>query len=1205
MSTPAEIIAARVNGLIRSEDNGLDSNDVYISISDSPESEGFDETQTSLNTSTPSISDENVFPVLGGAKKSGVAFQKGVPSWGMSMKSPSPPNMLPRGPQSRDINLKSSVIQEAFSLSVEDQLNVARPEFIKILTQVKAATLTNIECTTSQHTKMRTFLITGKPEDVRKAKRTILKRLTKPVKIKFSFPAKLRSKVIGSQGKTIKKIVQESGVKIDIDQVEEENSADENDFFLHTVDVTVEGDVEGCKRAKAEILHIVAEESKNLTTQLSVDEFLKPFVAYALTPVVQKYSDVDFVIPDIHSLSSVIRFSGEKESVISAKNDVKNILDALRSRIFTVEVPIPRVKHQFLPIEPIYEKHNVLIKLPEDEGNIVRFLGERDVIPLAQEDARKETSQYRVEVLDMGKAHKGNLSHVRALATLLRKKGVFDEIAKEADVIIQSPDEEYFRNLDNKSIPIEIVVKGLENDNVKQVKKSIVSLVNSITPESTRVIDDIDEFLTNRIESSISQLAKENQVEFALIGNQLTLFPVKLEEESEDFDFDNDNAENGAFEEIDRALDNLRELSKSLKTISLDVPAEEHEFVSGPNGTTLKSIYSSIEPHSAHIVFGAGVEGPSEDKILIKGFEKSAAELEKAVFEVINDAKTYAGKDYEVSIDVPLSTLSRLIGKNGSNLSSLRQDFGVKIDVEQGHNDSEDGDDAAIVIISGVRRNVEECKNFILEQVKRWVDEKTVKMKIESKYHRRMIGPNGIYINRLQDKYNVRIKFPPLEGSNAKEEVIIKGSSKNVLKAEEELKELYKFEKENGFKEMIEVPVVAISRVIGKSGETIRDLADECGVEYHFSRDDDKEKNLGYTTLELTGSKSAIKEARSKIESIIEEAVNFVVMTIQVDPKYHKDLIGPNGSVMKRIISESGGDDVPRSRYFKLLTIPNAGSGSDVVTSQGDKEIVEKIIKRVQDLVSKKIDSKVFELELPKEKHRLIVGPYGTVRHALQDEFDVMVEVPRPNDPSTIIKLTGLPENVEQLKTKIAEITKDDWNISIDIPERYHPLVSERGAIFKNLAKEFDVEVRHGNLTRRAAMLSSKAVPSPSESAFPEGNEKSKFTIVSYDEDHEGDAVIPWRLKGSTENVEKAAKVIQKRLLNAENADSVGWFYSLNPSSFFKVVGSQGVKINKIRDDTDTFITVPRSNDKNPNFIYLVGAEANLNAAKEAIEALL
>lgn len=100
----------------------------------------------------------------------------------------------------------------------------------------------------------------------------------------------------------------------------------------------------------------------------------------------------------------------------------------------------------------------------------------------------------------------------------------------------------------------------------------------------------------------------------------------------------------------------------------------------------------------------------------------------------------------------------------------------------------------------------------------------------------------------------------------------------------------------------------------------------------------------------------------------------------------------------------------------------------------------------------------------------------------------------------------------------------------------------------------------------------------------------------------ESDVVIPWRLKGDEEGAKKAAKLIEERLANAKAATSVGWFYSKNPSTFSKIVGPQGSKINQIRKKSSTFITVPRSNDKNPNFVYLIGSAENLEVASKEIE---
>ena len=52
--------------------------------------------------------------------------------------------------------------------------------------------------------------------------------MTKPVKISFNIPAKLRSRVIGQGGKTLKPIIQANEVKIEIgDQVEGEDTGDD------------------------------------------------------------------------------------------------------------------------------------------------------------------------------------------------------------------------------------------------------------------------------------------------------------------------------------------------------------------------------------------------------------------------------------------------------------------------------------------------------------------------------------------------------------------------------------------------------------------------------------------------------------------------------------------------------------------------------------------------------------------------------------------------------------------------------------------------------------------------------------------------------------------------------------------------------------------------------------------------------------------
>ncbi|KAI5968327.1 SCP160 [Candida margitis] len=1207
MPTPAEIIAARLN---HSEDVEQEPEPVF---GQEPKS----------RSTTPSISDESAFPALGSKASSNVQ-QSGASSWGPKMKAPptktaTSASGFPKTAKSGNgfaVKPKTSTIQEAFSLDVEDQLNVARAEFIKILTYVMQETKTSVECTTSQHTKKRTFLISGKPDDVKIAKRLVVKKLTKPVQIKFNVPAKLRSRIIGQGGKTLKPIIQANEVKIEIgDKEESHDSSDagqeeDDDLFATTVVITIDGDVEGAKAAKNEILTIVKEETKNLTVKVPLDEKVKPFAETELQKVVDQYDALDFSIPTFKSASNNIVIHGERELVLEARSDVRAALEKLSQKIVTEEVPIPKTKYQFLPIDEVLSKCNVLIQLPKEGETNVKFAGEKKNIKLAQEEARKVTSQYKVEVLDMSKAHKGNLRHVSAVAAYLNKIGAFKTIADANDVVINTPSIKELNNESSTSIPIQIVSKG-GDEHIKAAKKSIVSQVNKITPDQTKVIDDIESFLLNKVDGTIRDIAKKENVEYIILHNTITLFKSEdQQEEAEDFD-DFGTSGGDSFDKVNSTLDTLRELAANLSSATLEVASKDQDdVVSGPKGVTLKSILSSIETDSVSVKLHSNGSSPSENEIYIHGIKSSVAAVKKEIESVLADAKEYPN-GFIGEVRVPSQTVSRLVGKNGTFLNSLRDEFGVKIDVQE-QDAKKDESDKSDVTIKGVKKNVEAAKAKISALAKKWADETLVRVRIENQYHRRMIGAQGVFINRLQDKYNVKIRFPAADTTSpspfadapkSKDEVTIKGPSKGVAKAEEELQELYQFEKENGFKKQLQIPSKAVARVIGKSGETINDIADGTGVEYTFKRDN--EESSGIVELELTGSKSALKEASTKVQEIVDEVENFVVRTIKVDPKYHRDLVGPSGSVMKQIISTAGGDDLPRSKYHRLLAIPNEGSGSDEVVSQGDKAIVDKIISAIEAIVKEKEASVVEEIDLPKDKHRLIIGPSGSIRHSLQSEFGVTIEIPRPNNESTIVKVSGLPEKVAAAKEKIEALTKDDWKVSIDILGKYHPLVSEHGAVFKKLKSDYKVEVSHGNFTRQASKLSSSSIPVPPESAYPDNDEDFKFTTEKFAADSGDDVVIPWRLKGEEKNVEKAAEFINKKLELAESADSQGWLYASKPAVFSKIIGPQGSKINQLRAKTNTFITIPKASDKFSKFVYLVGAEDNLNKAYEEIKKLV
>lgn len=1150
MATPAEIIAARVNGTYVDEPQPVAAAEVVV------------------EKAAPKLLDENAFPTLGGKKSASVA----TPSWGPGVKVSSPAKVS--APVSNGHKFKSSTIQDAFSLDADDQLNVARPDFIKILTSIKNDTNTNIECTTSQHTKKRTFLITGKPEQVKHAKRLVIKKLTKPVKISVAIPAKIRSRVIGQQGRVIKPIIQANEVRIDVEQPKEDVEGSD-DPFENSVQVVIEGDVEGCRNAKHQILAIVREETKNWLVGVPLSDAIKPFAKAAVDPIVSEYSDLVIDVPTYKTSGSRISIVGETQRVLEAKTKILAALNFAESTLSAEEVPIPKIKHQFLPIDEVLEQYNVLIEIGDSN---VKFIGPSHALAAAKEAARQTTSQYKVEVIEMSKAHKGNLPHVRAVAALLTKNGTFDEISSAHSLSINTP-----ASLLSDLIPIELVDQANDPEKIKSAKKAIVAKVNQITPAQTHVIDDINPFLLKRVPAAISTVATDNAVEWVIVGDRITLF--KAPQESDDFD-DADDSE--AFGAVNQSLASLRALAGDLESVSIPLEGQK-DVILGPRGTTLAIIKQSVDANSVTVEV-------SDDEVSINGIKGDVATIKKQVTNALALAKEGNFLKQSSEFEIPASVVGRIIGKGGNGLDALSSKYGVSIHVEGG--DKTEASSVAQVRVDGPKLNVDAAATALAQQSKKLADETTVVVKIEQRFHRRMIGAGGVYINRLRDKYSVKINFPAASGVSSplgakNDEVVVKGPSKGVTKAVDELKELYQFEKDSGFKQSLQIPQKAISRVIGKGGETIRDIADGAGVEYHIAKEANEE---GVIELELTGSKTALKDAVKRVTDIVDEAENFVSVSVKVDPKYHRDLVGPNGSVMRDIISKAGGENVSRSKYNILLQIPDAGSGNDEVTSKGDKRIVDKIIAQVKELVALKEAAVTENFELPKEKHRLIIGPGGLVRRELEEQFGITINVPRSSDESTQIKLVGLPEKLEALKEKLADLTKDDWNEVVEVPLHLHALVSERGAIFKDLKRRFSVDVVHGNLSRKASQVSSASLPAPPADA-------TGFTTADFD--HASEKVIPWKFKGSPENTAKAAKLVEERLTLATSATTVGWYHSEDGSALRKLVGPQGKTIKDIRTKTNTFISVPRSDEPNGNYVYVVGGADEVQAAAAQIKARL
>lgn len=168
---------------------------------------------------------------------------------------------------------------------------------------------------------------------------------------------------------------------------------------------------------------------------------------------------------------------------------------------------------------------------------------------------------------------------------------------------------------------------------------------------------------------------------------------------------------------------------------------------------------------------------------------------------------------YATEFTIPAAYSAHVIGKAGGNINKLKEELGVKIDISDVGSSAGNDDFKSVskknksqakvnVVIQGIQTNVEAAKERIQSLVNSLADQITLTLNVPREFHRHLIGPNGRYVRKLEDKYNVYIKFPKSaggseqNGSSSSDSITVRGRKKDASSAKEELLELYEYEKE-------------------------------------------------------------------------------------------------------------------------------------------------------------------------------------------------------------------------------------------------------------------------------------------------------------------------------------------------------------------------------------------------------------------------
>ena len=204
--------------------------------------------------------------------------------------------------------------------------------------------------------------------------------------------------------------------------------------------------------------------------------------------------------------------------------------------------------------------------------------------------------------------------------------------------------------------------------------------------------------------------------------------------------------------------------------------------------------------------------------------------------------------------------------------------------------------------------------------IKTKADETSEALKIPNQYHSSLIGQNGKYVIRLEEKYGVKITFPRENAENGEgktrenlkaDEVLIKGGKKGVAGAKSELLEALEFEKESNNVVKFTVPAKSVPRILGRGGANINEIKDETGAQIDVDRSSE-DTNVAHITCR--GTKKAIAAAKNAITAIVDQVGQEVTVTLNIERRFHRTIIGAGGQGLRDIVSRVGGPTDPKQQ---------------------------------------------------------------------------------------------------------------------------------------------------------------------------------------------------------------------------------------------------------------------------------------------------
>ncbi|KAI5467756.1 putative RNA binding effector protein Scp160 [Mariannaea sp. PMI_226] len=454
----------------------------------------------------------------------------------------------------------------------------------------------------------------------------------------------------------------------------------------------------------------------------------------------------------------------------------------------------------------------------------------------------------------------------------------------------------------------------------------------------------------------------------------------------------------------------------------------------------------------------------------------------------------------------------------------------------------------------------------------------TVTLDVPLKFHERLRR----YIKKEQESRSA--DQIPIRVTKAGTTVTLRGPTSAVnslhAKATAFVEQEKEDEKERGFTLTFDFPQKFANHLIGKGGSNIRELRDRFDVEIQ----------VGDGKVELKGPKAKAETARSHIQSLARTLADETTHVLKIDPKYHRELIGSQGSQINRL----------QTRYKVLIFFPRSAknvaddqSNADAASEAGKprrQQPADEVVIRGPKKGADEARDELFSLYKYLEEHSAtgtisvqqkqvgsLIGQGGAALDELRQATGCKIDVPADRDtPVVEILLKGTASQVAKAKKILEEkraVFDDTVLQTIEVDKKHHKsLIGASGANLR------DIVVKAGGSDDRRELA--RTIQFPKQEA--DGN-----TI---------------KIEGRSEVVQKIIERIQE--IVAERESQITEVVDVPIDNHRSLIGRGGDVKRQLETKFSVAIDVPRQGDGKTG-VKLTGRPENIAQAKEHILSLV